>query len=152
MAGLRLRGTAALAAGLLTLGLAGCAGAGERFPVQRVEPGDLDLESVLLEVGDIPQPGWVAQPPSDDDPAVADDAPVDDETGGVCAMEFTDVMSLEMQATEVGAGFTNEALITMLAESSGSPRRPRTSWRRSPNSSPPAQVSTRARGATTRWS
>ena len=112
MSGQRLRGTAALAAGLLTLGLAGCAGAGERFPVQRVEPGDLvvDLTPLLLEVDDIPLPGWVAQPPSDDDPTV------DDETGGVCTFEFTEIMTAEQLATERGVSFANEAQMTFLSE------------------------------------
>jgi hypothetical protein len=110
MAGLRLRGTAAVAAGLLTLGLAGCAG--ERFPVERVEAGDLvvDLTPVLLELEDIPLSGWVVEPSDDDDPTV------DDETGGICTFDFTEIMTPEQLATERGADFSNEARMTLLQE------------------------------------
>jgi hypothetical protein len=110
MAGLRLRGTAAVAAGLLTLGLAGCAG--ERFPVERVEAGDLvDLTPMLLELEDIPLSGWVVEPESDDDPTV------DSETGGICTFEFTDVMTPEQLATERGMDFSSEVQMTLFQES-----------------------------------
>jgi|GEM_PF-5416617 len=70
-----------------------------------------DLEARLLVVEDIAIPGFSAQPPDDDDPSV------DDETGGVCVFDFTDVMPVEMQATEVGRSFGNEGLMSFVAES-----------------------------------
>lgn len=135
-----IRVTAAVAAGLLTLTLAACSGggsddaddSGSPAPTEdtaaptteapTTAPSDTagaadpaDLASALLTVADIMVDGFVANGTDS-----ADDAYVDDETGGICAMEFTDVMSPEMQATEVSAGFSNETLQSLLSESAWS--------------------------------
>lgn len=121
--------TAAIAVGLLTFPLTACSGGDDGDDVETpaavetdaaaptTEPEDpaaaadpTGLEAALLTVADIMVEGFVAQP-EDDEPYV------DDESGGVCVMEFTDVMPPAMQATEVSAGFANEALMTMLAQS-----------------------------------
>lgn len=128
MTALRFRGTA-VAAVLLALVLAGCADGDAGAPDEAVqtEPADAaapapdapsspdapptgDLASVLLEVSEIPLAGWVAEPPSDDDPTV------DDETGGVCTFDLTEVLTAEQQATERGVSFSNEAQMTLLQE------------------------------------
>lgn len=122
MTALRFRG-AAVAAVFLALVVAGCAAGDAGAPDEAVEtepadaatpapdaPSTGDLASVLLEVSEIPLAGWVAEPPSDDDPTV------DDETGGICTFELTEVLTAEQQATERGVSFSNEALMTFLQE------------------------------------
>jgi hypothetical protein len=92
---------------------AGTADEADPTGVARARGGDLvvDLAPVRLELEDIPLSGWVAEPPSDDDPRV------DDETGGICALEFTEIMTPEQLATERGMDFSNEVQMTLLQES-----------------------------------
>ena len=106
-----------MVAGLMALALAACsdddAGSdqyafGTAAPAAAPDPAG--LEPLLLTLEDIPLPGWVTQPPSDDDPTV------DDETGGICALEFTDVLTPEQQATEQGRTFVDGAGTSALQE------------------------------------
>lgn len=118
MTALRTRGTAAAVVGLLTLALAGCsadAGDDELFAYDTLAPAapadPAGLAPLLLTVSDITLPGWVAYQPTDDNPGV------DDETGGICTLDFTDLLTPEQLATEQDSDFANQSQATIVAES-----------------------------------
>jgi len=112
MAGPRTRGVAAVVVALAVLALAGC-GDGQRIRLGRHSPSievTDDPAVLLLEAAEFPLAGWNAEPPIDDDPTV------DDETGGVCTLELTDVLTPEQRATERGVMYSSAAQATLIQE------------------------------------
>lgn len=122
--------TAAAAIALLALVLAGCgAGSGGGGPAAdtvaevtdppAVEPETSpeagasgpsgELESLLLTAAEIPGDGWARYPVEPDDE--------EDETGGVCALDFDEVLPAEVDGTESNAAFTNDMRMTFVSES-----------------------------------
>lgn len=121
--------TGAAAIALLALVLAGCDGGGggetpaesvveatyppavepETSPEAEASMPSGELESLLLTAAEIPGDGWAGYPAEPDDE--------EDETGGVCALDFDEVLPAEVDGTESNAAFTNDMRMTFVSES-----------------------------------